>query len=184
MFIPFVFSIPYSKASENTVDTLNHLEGCFEVIYKFTETKLHDFYLDNNLEIIEKEILPNGDIKFQHYGIFGGEKVRHWGETWSLKESGNWNQEVVGPNGVLRYTCEAPFIFNQWRCATEHAGKPLRDRNRKDYVDLDRENTLQITPNGWVHMQRNFKKTKTGETVSAEIGWVEYKKLEPSKCNI
>jgi hypothetical protein len=77
------------------------------------------------------------------------------------------NLAVIGPFEDLRYTCTAQFQFNQWRCTTPGAPKPQRDRERTDYQTLDRENTLQITPQGWVQAENNVKRTATGLSITA-----------------
>jgi hypothetical protein len=95
---------------------------------------------------------------------------------------GSFTQTVIGPSGDPRYACTAPFQFHQWRCATPGAPKPLRDRERTDYQTLDRENTLQITPKGWVQAENNTKCTAAGVAVANELGWNEYRRVDEARC--
>jgi hypothetical protein len=124
----------------------------------------------------------DGVYAFQHYGIVKGRRLKHWREEWRGHPDGAFTQTVLGPSENLRYTCTAPFQFNQWRCATPGAPKPLRDRERTDYQTLDRENTLQLTPQGWVQAEHNTKRTAAGVAVANELGWNEYRRVDEGRC--
>jgi len=161
---------------------LRYLAGCFEVSYRFVEDGVHDQDIRGNLleEITLEE--QDGVYAFQHYGIVKGRRLKHWREEWRRHPDGSFTQTVIGPSDNLRYTCTAPFPFHQWRCATPGAPKPLRDRERTDYQTLDRENTLQITPQGWVQAENNVKRTATGVAVANELGWNEYRRVDEGRC--
>jgi hypothetical protein len=60
--------------------------------------------------------------------------------------------------------------------------KPQRDRERADYQTLDRENTLQITSQGWVQAEHNVKRTATGVAVANELGWNESRRVDEGRC--
>jgi len=128
---------------------LRHLEGCFEVSYRFVEDGVHD--KDIRGDLLEEITLEaqDGVYAFQYYGIVKGQRLKHWREEWRRHPDDSFTQTVIGPSENPRYTCTARFQFNQWRCTTPGAPKPQRDRERTDYQTLDRENTLQITPKGW-----------------------------------
>jgi hypothetical protein len=79
----------------------------------------------------------DGVYAFQHYGIFKGRRIKHWREEWRRHPDGSFTQTVIGPFENPRYTCTAPFQFNQWRCTTPGAPKPQRDRERTDYQTLE-----------------------------------------------
>jgi len=161
---------------------LRYLAGCFEVSYRFVEDGVHD--QDIRGDLLEKSTLEEQDgvYAFQHYGISRGRRIKHWREEWRRHPDGSFTQTVVGPYEDTRYACTAPFQFHQWRCATPGAPKPLRDRERTDYQVLDRENTLQITPRGWVQAERNVKRTAAGVAVSNELGWNEYRRVDEGRC--
>jgi len=125
----------------------------------------------------------NGPVyKLQHYGVDQGQLNKHFREEWSETATGQWIQSIIGPFEDLRYQCTAPFIFNQWDCTVMNAPKPVRDSNRTDYDVLDRNNAVQITPDGWVQNERNLKHTLAGVAVASEVGWIEYKAIDDSQC--
>jgi hypothetical protein len=150
---------------------LRHLAGCFEVSYRFVKDGVHG--KDIRGDLLEEITLEaqDGAYALQHYGIVKGR--RH--------PDGSFTQTVIGPFENPRYTCTARFQFNQWRCATPGAPKPQRDRERTDYRTLDRENTLQITPKGWVQAENNVKRTATGAAVANELGWNEYRRVDEGR---
>lgn len=164
------------------IKILKNLAGCFGVSYRFVENGVHDKDLKGDLfeEIVLEE--KNGVYAFQHWGIFKGARIRHWREEWRKEPDGRYTQRVIGPFEDFRYECTAPFVFNQWHCAVTGAPKPNRDRERTDYEVLDRTNTLQITPPGWVHAERNVKRARGGTAVANEVGWNEYRRVEASRC--
>jgi hypothetical protein len=171
-----------AAAAEEPPGVLQHLAGCFEVSYRFVEDGVHDKDIRGDLfEEITLEA-QDGVYAFQHYGIFKGRRIKHWREEWRRNPDGSFMQAVIGPFENLRYTCTAHFQFHQWRCATRGAPKPQRDRERADYQTLDRENTLQITPQGWVQAENNVKRTATGVAVANELGWNEYRRVDEVRC--
>jgi hypothetical protein len=169
-------------AAAEPPDPLRHLAGCFEVSYRFVEDGVHD--QDIRGDLLEEITLEERDgvYAFQHYGISQGRRLKHWREEWRRHPDGSFTQTVIGPYGDPRYTCTAPFRFHQWRCATPGAPKPLRDRERTDYQTLDRENTLQITPKGWVQAENNVKRAAAGAAVANELGWNEYRRVDEGRC--
>jgi len=171
-----------AAAAAGAPGVLQHLAGCFEVSYRFVEDGVHD--KDIRGDLLEEITLEaqDGVYAFQHYGIVKGRRLKHWREEWRRHPNGSFTQTVIGPSDNFRYTCTAPFQFNQWRCATHRAPKPQRDRERTDYQTLDRENTLQITPKGWVQAENNTKRTTTGVAVSNELGWNEYRRVDEGRC--
>jgi hypothetical protein len=171
-----------AAAAEGAPGVLQHLAGCFEVSYRFVEDGMHDKDIRGELfeEITMEE--RDGVYAFQHYGIVKGRRMKHWREEWRRHPDGSFTQTVIGPSENLRYTCTAQFQFNQWRCTTPGAPKPQRDRERTDYQTLDRENTLQITPTGWVQAENNTKRTAMGVAVANELGWNEYRRVDEGRC--
>jgi hypothetical protein len=162
-----------AAAAEGAPGVLPHLAGCFEVSYRFVEDGVHDKDIRGDLFEEITVDAHDGVYAFQHYGIFKGRRMTHWREEWRRHPDGSCTQAVIGPFENPRYTCTAPFQFTQWRCTTHGAPKPQRDRERTDYQTLDRENTLQITSQGWVQAEHNVKRTATGVAVGNELGWNE-----------
>jgi hypothetical protein len=159
---------------------LKNLTGCFNVTFRYVEDGANDQAIENLYEWISP--LKDAPGALQHIGVVEGQAFKHWLEEWSVLPNGDLNQKVTGPYGDFRYECAAPAKFNQWRCSVTAAPKPRRDKERTDYVRLDRENTLQITPNGWVQSENNTKLDKDGNAVSNELGWNEYQRVDESKC--
>jgi hypothetical protein len=161
---------------------VKHLAGCFRASYRFVEDGVHDKDITGDLfEEITVEA-RNDDWAFQHRGVFKGRRIKHWREEWRRDDDGAFTQTVIGPFEDRRYACTASFHFNQWRCAVRGAPKPQRDRARTDYATLDRENTVQISPRGWVQSENNVKRAAGGSAVASELGWNEYRRVEASKC--
>ena len=184
MLLAMVGAGPGVSASEAAPEDLfEHLAGCFRVSYRYVEDGVHDKRIEGDIFediILERE--ANGVYALQHHGIFRGNRIKHWREEWRREADGAFTQTVIGPFEDFRYACTAPFEFNQWRCRVEGAPKPQRDRDRTDYVTLDRENTLQITPRGWVHAQNNVKRDAVRQAVGNEVGWNEYRRVDASEC--
>jgi hypothetical protein len=185
--LPFAFlTIPGAHAEPKEI--LRNLSGCFKVTYRFVEDGARDTRFDDwqGAEYFEWIPLKETEsvLRLQHYGIAGGKAMKHWLEEWTETPEHSWKQKVYNPAGTeLRYECTAPVRFNQWRCRTDMAAKPfIRDRNRTDYETLERENTLQITPLGWIQVEVNNKVDKNGVTVSNEVGWNEYLRVDETRC--
>lgn len=186
--LPFAFAT-ISVAHAEPKDVIKNLSGCFKVTYRFVEDGARDtrFDLWQGEEYFEWISLKetNSSLRLQHYGIAATHAMKHWLEEWSETPDHSWTQKVFNPSGTeLRYECTAPLHFNQWRCRADHAAKPfIRDRERTDYETLERENTLQITPKGWIQVEVNNKVDKDGVTVSNEVGWNEYLRVDETKCD-
>jgi hypothetical protein len=175
-------NVPASEGPPGPPEPLKYLAGCFEVSYRFVEDGVHD--KDIRGDLLEEITLEDRDSvwAFQHWGVFKGRRIKHWREEWRQNPDGSFTQTVIGPFENFRYECTAPFRFNQWRCTTPDAPKPQRDRERRDYQVLDRENALQITPKGWVHSENNVKRTTAGRAIANELGWNEYRRVDTSRC--
>lgn len=161
---------------------LRQMTGCFDVSYRYLEDGDHAATVLAQRERIV--LVSEGEIgvKLQHYFLQNGEFVKHWREEWMPLGGGAYRQSIFGPDGSLRYACEARFSHSQWRCVTPSAPKPRRDEARGDYQWLDRDATLQITPEGFAVSERNEKRDNAGNLVSNETGWNEYTKLSEDLC--
>ena len=172
-----------SAADYQPTEVLKNLSGCFQVSYRYVEDDTHELDLKGDLfEYVTYEARSSSQF-FQHYGIQENQAMKHWSEEWSTDAQGNQVQRVFSPSGVVRYTCTAPMVLNQFRCTTTGSPKPTRDWGRTDYVNLDRENTLQFTAKGWVQAENNIKRDAAGKMVSNEIGWNEYKRVDDKNCD-
>lgn len=183
-FFAFIGSLSFSSFAKDIrpLEALKNLEGCFEVTYRFVEVDKP--YFEQGFEEITYALQEDGTHFYQHFGVFGGERIKHWGEQWAENSDGTWTQTVVGPSGDFRYKCTAAFEGNQWRCHAGISPKPRRDKSRTDYDVIDRENTLQFSPQVWIQSERNFKKKRDLTFVSAEVGWNEYRRVDSSKCSV
>lgn len=165
-------------------EVLRNLAGCFSVDYRFVEDGTgRDVDIRDALELITLD--ERGDtLVFQHHGISDGKPVRHFREEWSPGRDGQWTQKVFSPSGTFRYGCSAPFDRAQWKCSAPDAPKPQRDLNRarSDYATLDRSHTVQIAPTVWVQSEVNVKRDANRTAVANEVGWVEYRRLAPTRC--
>ncbi len=171
-----------SAAEYQPSEVLKNLQGCFQVSYRYVEDGAHDLDLKGDLfEYVTYEGRSSSQF-FQHYGIQENQAMKHWSEEWSMDAQGNQVQQVFSPSGALRYTCTAPMVANQVRCYTTNSPKPTRDWGRNDYATLDRENTLQFTPKGWVQAENNIKRDAAGKMIANEIGWNEYKRVDEKNC--
>ena len=172
-----------AKKAPPVATTVGYLAGCFKVSYRFVEDGVHDTDIHGEFyEYIAPKPSAVGQY-FQHYGVENNQAQQHWGETWAELPDGNWEQTVVSPFGDFRYSCKAPFVFNQWRCTVYNAPKPLRDIDRTDYATLDRDITMQITPNGFIQAANDIKRDEAGVAVANEVGWNEYDRVDDSLCS-
>lgn len=177
------------------------MAGCYAVTYRFYEDGQHDHFnekyglgtsIKELVSIVEDE--PTR-VTLQHASINReGELVPHWHEEWIYGDAG-WTQTVYSrtPDDELReqrYTCTAPWSLNRWQCHAGRATKPFRDDGapfgflRADYHWLDRDNTLLVTPEGWVQSEHNRKQDEDGRLVSYEIGLITYEKLREAECTV
>jgi hypothetical protein len=166
---------------------IRNMSGCFLVTYRFVEDGTHDEYIGETPERVDLSE-DNGVYSLQRYGIVENDLMKHFREDWSsvANEKGNilWTQKVYSPNGSFRYECSSSLTFNQFHCETKNAPKPRRDRNRSDYTTMDRSHKIQVTPLGYVQAENNLKIASDGKVVSSEVGWIEYKRVEASKCEL
>jgi hypothetical protein len=175
------------------------MAGCYAVTYRFYEDGKHDYFNDEyglDAPIREMITLVENEprqITLQHSSINRrGDLVPHWHEEWRYSDAG-WAQTVYSrtPDDELReqrYTCTAPWSLNRWQCRAGPAKKPFRDSGapfgfpRTDYEWLDRDNTLLVTPEGWVQSEHNRKMDEAGRLVSYELGFIIYERLDEAEC--
>lgn len=197
---------PLHAADDAASDTMAgsahiaEMVGCFEVTYRFFEDGKHDFFSDkyglDDPMTLENEITSRGprSITITNYAITDRGRMPHWHMVWAYLENRDvWRQTIWGraqgsSNREFRYTCEGRWEHNRWTCDAGRAPKPFRDDGapfgfmRDDYTDLDRYNTILVTPEGWVMSQQNRKLTADGELVSYETGWILYEKQSEEAC--
>ncbi len=163
-------------------EQIKNLSGCFAVSYRFVEDGRYDKEITGTFEEIQFEARADGSFYLQHYGIMSGEKNKHFGEVWEAQADGQWRQTILSPGGTFRYTCNSPFVFNQYKCVVKDAPKPNRDRDREDYETLDRDMVLQITRAGWTQSENNIKRDANKKAISNELGWIEYRRVDAKNC--
>jgi hypothetical protein len=183
------------------IENLKNLAGCFAVTYRFAEDGTHDLFNENYgldtpiTEWVGLERNTKDTFTLTHVSITDdGRAVPHWHEVWRHHPTQEtWTQEVWShtpgdDDRELRYGCTAPWKFNRWQCHAGPAAKPFRDYGapfgfkRTDYAQLDRENILLVTENGWIQNEHNKKITSDGAVVSYELGWITYRRLGKHNC--
>lgn len=168
-----------AKVAADPAATIKQMAGCFKVTFQYVEDGEHDEVFDSVYEVAELNL--DDGISLSRKMIMNGTPIPHWSETWRDLGDDVWSQEVRGPGGDVRYQCQGAWVMNQWRCQADHAPKPRRDRTRT-YSHLDRENTLVINSERWVHAQNNFKKNADDQLVSVEVGFNVYERVADSFC--
>lgn len=182
------------------MDNVEKLAGCFDVTYRFAEDGVHDLFSKKyTLDKPHKEWIgfkrgEKGIFILQHATSNDDQATSHFHEVWKYHPDEKtwtqkvWSQAYENERRKLRYQCTAPWKMNEWECHAGKAHKPFRDNgapfgfNRTDYERLDRENTLLVTPNGWVQNEHNSKQAASGEIVSYELGWITYRRLGDKAC--
>jgi hypothetical protein len=165
-------------------DDIRLQSGCFQVSYRFIEVGKPTETISSAKEWITLEA-PKGDgpVTLTHIGIFDDSPVWHFKDVWTRRPGGAWKMETYGRRG-LRYGCEAKFEGNRLHCRAPNAGKPQRDKDRKDYDKLHRGISLYIQPKFWAMQEYNDKVKDDGKLVNVEVGLVEYQRLEDKACDI
>jgi hypothetical protein len=171
---PRVFS-----AEMTAKEQLLQMAGCFRVTFNYVEDGEHDKFYAPVLE--KSDVTSEDPLTFTRTLIIEGEEELHWSDTWTEVEGGIWRQKVIGPFGDFRYECEGLFVGNQWSCQAPRSAKPRRDADRP-YDYLNRQNTLQINSQRWVHVQNNQKLTADGSLYSVEVGWNRYDRRPSEEC--
>lgn len=179
LMAPYALSNAFASSAPQEI--IKQMAGCFSVVFNYVEDGVHDKLFQPVLE--RTEIIDTDPLTLKRTLIIDHQEQPHWSETWLDLGDGNWQQHVVGPFGDGRYTCQGPWIHNQWNCLAPHAAKPRRDKDRP-YAFLTRKNTLQINANRWIHMQANQKIRDDGTVLSAEIGWNSYQRVADELCEL
>src|SRR5688572_27812325 len=109
-----IFALITMQAGASAPAQVQNLSGCFNASYRFVEDGKHDLEITGAIEEILFEERADGSFYLQHYGIWQGEKYKHFGEQWFPLAGGHWKQVVYSPSGSVRYECVSPFVFNQF----------------------------------------------------------------------
>ena len=154
-----------------------------------------------------------GHISIQHLLVMGDYIIKHWRQDWIfqnkdlLKYDGNnnwkyisktkkdvkgqWTQKVFQVDDSPRYEGSATWVHTDGKSYWENSSyAPLPRREytkRNDYNIMIRGNRHEITEDGWVHDQDNFKVVKNLESDSEEIiasekGVNIYTRVDESNC--
>lgn len=172
------------------------LSGCFQVTYRYVEEGkvVYPNYYESGYEWIALQSATADSAELRHYGIFSENGkpmvIKHWGQSWKLEQGNTWKLSVLSPSDTVRYTCSSDIEISpisskmifQRRCAANGTPKPRRDMHRKDYETLDRVHIWNMTNTGWQDVQKNVKRAKDGSKVADEVGWNEYKRVDPTFC--
>ena len=154
-----------------------------------------------------------GHISIQHLLVMGDYIIKHWRQDWIfqnkdlLKYDGNntwkyisktkkdvkgqWTQKVFQVDDSPRYEGSATWVHADGKSYWENSSyAPLPRREytkRNDYNIMIRGNRHEITKDGWVHDQDNFKVVKDSESdseviVASEKGINSYTRVDESNC--
>ena len=154
-----------------------------------------------------------GHLSIQHLLVMGTYVIKHWRQDWIYENKdllsfdvnnswihvsktkkevkGQWTQKVFQVDDSPRYEGSSSWIHNDgksfWENST-YAPLPRREyTKRNDYNIMIRGNRHEITNDGWVHDQDNFKVVRNNLSnkdfkLAAEKGYNRYKKVDPIKC--
>ena len=154
-----------------------------------------------------------GHISIQHLLVMGDYIIKHWRQDWVfqnkdlLKYDGNnnwkyisktkkdvkgqWTQKVFQVDDSPRYEGSATWVHADGKSYWENSSyAPLPRREytkRNDYNIMIRGNRHEITEDGWVHDQDNFKVVKDSESdseliIASEKGINSYTRVDESNC--
>ena len=154
-----------------------------------------------------------GHISIQHLLVMGDYIIKHWRQDWIfqnkdlLKYDGNntwkyisktkkdvkgqWTQKVFQVDDSPRYEGSATWVHADGKSYWENSSyAPLPRREytkRNDYNIMIRGNRHEITKDGWVHDQDNFKVVKDSESdseliIASEKGINYYTRVDESNC--
>ena len=154
-----------------------------------------------------------GHISIQHFLVMGDYIIKHWRQDWIfqnkdlLKYDGNntwkyisktkqdvkgqWTQKVFQVDDSPRYEGSATWVHADGKSYWENSSyAPLPRREytkRNDYNIMIRGNRHEITEDGWVHDQDNFKVVKDSESdseviIASEKGINSYTRVDESNC--
>ena len=154
-----------------------------------------------------------GHISIQHLLVMGDYIIKHWRQDWIfqnkdlLKYDGNntwkyisktkkdvkgqWTQKVFQVDDSPRYEGSATWVHADGKSYWENSSyAPLPRREytkRNDYNIMIRGNRHEITEDGWVHDQDNFKVVKDSESdseviIASEKGINTYTRVDESNC--
>ncbi len=144
----------------------------------------------------------------------GNYVIKHWRQDWIyqnkdlLKYDGNnnwiyiskarkdvkgqWTQKVYQVDDSPRYEGSATWLHiddkSYWENSS-YAPLPRREyTKRNDYNIMIRGNRHEITKDGWVHDQDNYKVVKDSKNnseiiIAAEKGLNKYTRVDDSRCN-
>ena len=152
-------------------------------------------------------------ISIQHLLVMGDYIIKHWRQDWIfqnkdlLKYDGNntwkyisktkkdvkgqWTQKVFQVDDSPRYEGSATWVHADGKSYWENSSyAPLPRREytkRNDYNIMIRGNRHEITKDGWVHDQDNFKVVKDSESdseviIASEKGINTYTRVDESNC--
>lgn len=155
-----------------------------------------------------------GQISIQHLLVMGKNVIKHWRQDWIFQNEyflkydgdnnwkytsktkkdvkGQWTQKVYQVDDSPRYEGSATWVHIDGKSYWENSSyAPLPRREytkRDDYNIMIRGNRHEITNDGWIHDQDNFKVVKDYNSnseviIASEKGLNIYTRVDESKCN-
>ena len=153
-------------------------------------------------------------ISIQHLLVMDDYVIKHWRQDWIYQNEdllkydgdnnwkytsktkkdvkGQWTQKVYQVDDSPRYEGSATWVHIDGKSYWENSSyAPLPRREytkRDDYNIMIRGNRHEITNDGWIHDQDNFKVVKDYNSnseviIASEKGLNIYTRVDESKCN-
>ena len=153
-------------------------------------------------------------ISIQHLLVMDDYVIKHWRQDWIYQNEdllkydgdnnwkytsktkkdvkGQWTQKVYQVDDSPRYEGSATWVHIDGKSYWENSSyAPLPRREytkRDDYNIMIRGNRHEITNDGWIHDQDNFKVVKDHNSnseviIASEKGLNIYTRVDESKCN-
>ena len=189
----------------------------FSETFQYSNDSNYSKSKNYNAKALEYAMLikdEKGHISIQHLLVMGDYVIKHWRQDWIyqnkdlLKYDGNnnwkyisknkkdvkgqWTQKVFQVDDSPRYEGSATWIHIDGKSYWENSSyAPLPRREytkRDDYNIMIRGNRHEITNDGWIHDQDNFKVVKDYNSnseviIASEKGLNIYTRVDESKCN-
>ncbi len=188
----------------------------FSETFQYSNDSNYSKSKNYNAKALEYAMLikdEKGHISIQHLLVMGDYIIKHWRQDWIfqnkdlLKYDGNnnwkyisktkkdvkgqWTQKVFQVDDSPRYEGSATWVHADGKSYWENSSyAPLPRREytkRNDYNIMIRGNRQEITEDGWVHDQDNFKVVKDSESdseviIASEKGINSYTRVDESNC--
>lgn len=191
----FAETFKYSKDLENYVPSMDKHETALEWVQAI-EDQPQKISLQHLLLVGNNTVIKHWrqDWLFQNTKLYDYNGFNDW-KVVNLKPSdvkGQWTQKVYEVSDEPRYEASASWANVDGRTfwnSTANAPLPRREYTKRDDYNITlRNNTQEITKNGWIHDQDNKKIIRSAEgkdvVLAEEKGYNTYTKVADEKCKV